>query len=39
MYNKLDDNVAKSKFSELLNYTHKDEWFVIVNDVANPIRK
>ena len=39
VYNKLDDNVGKSKFSELLNDTHKDKWIVTINDVVNSIRK
>ena len=39
VYNKLGDNLAKSKFSELLNDTHKGEWIVTVNDVVNSIRK
>ena len=39
IYNKLDDNVAKSKFFELQNDTHKNEWIVTVNDVVNSIHK
>ena len=31
--NKLHDNVAKSKFVELLYNLHKDEWIFMVNDV------
>ena len=39
IYYKLDDNVAKSKFSELLINIYKDEWIVTVNDFVNSICK